>query len=288
MDQNLPVKARLEAMSDTLTATERKLCTALLLDYPFAGLDPIQILAKKTKTSPPSISRFVSKLGFSGYHDFQRQLIDELKDGNRSPLDLHQNNRALKGAFLEDFVTRATTLLADSTSAITQVQFERVCALFADEKRNIYVIGGRISDAIALYLSRHLRQIRGNVFHLPADPEIWPEYLLRMKPRDVLFIVDFRRYQPSLEKLAERATTRQGAQVVVLTDKWLSPVARTASEVIATPIESGTVWDSYAGALVLLEAVVTRIAEGNWDKARKRIERWDALRLDLGEMTDDQ
>ncbi|OAN93054.1 MurR/RpiR family transcriptional regulator [Sulfitobacter geojensis] len=283
----MPVRTRLDSMSETLTATERKLCTALLLDYPFAGLDPIQILAEKTKTSPPSISRFVNKLGFSGYQDFQRQLIDELKDGNRSPLDLHRDNRALQGAFLEDFVIRATALLSESTSAITEAQFERICALFGDEKRCIYVIGGRISDAIALYLSRHMRQMRGNVFHLPADPETWPEYLLRMKPRDVLFVVDFRRYQPSLEKLAERASARQGAQVVVLTDKWLSPVARVASEVIATPIESGTVWDSYVGALVLMEALVTRIAEGSWDKTRKRIERWDSLRLDIGEMSDD-
>lgn len=281
------VRTRLESLSDTLTATERKLCTALLLDYPFAGLEPIQVLAEKTKTSPPSISRFVAKLGFSGYQDFQRHLIDELKEGNRSPLDLHQSDRAMQGDFLEDFVNRATTLLSESTAAITQAQFDRVCAMFADEKRSVYVIGGRISDALALYLSRHLRQMRGNVYHLPADPEIWPEYFLRMKPRDVVFVVDFRRYQPSLELLAERAASRQGAQVVLLTDKWLSPVARVASEVIATPIESGTVWDSYAGAMVLLEAVVTRIAEGSWDKARKRIERWDSLRLDIGEISDD-
>jgi DNA-binding MurR/RpiR family transcriptional regulator len=288
MDANPPVKERIESLSDSLTATERKLCTALLLDYPFAGLDTIQALAEKTQTSPPSISRFVSKLGFAGYQEFQRQLIGELKQGNRSPLDLHRDNRTLQGEFLEDFVRRATALMSDSASAVTQAQFDRICALLADEKRSIYVIGGRISDSIALYMSRHLRQMRSNVYHLPADPEIWPEYLLRMKPRDVLFVVDFRRYQPSLRALAEQAATRQGAQVVVLTDKWLSPVARFASEVIATPIESGTVWDSYVGALVLMEAAVTQIAEGRWDKVSKRIEKWDSMRLDREELSDDQ
>ena len=222
------------------------------------------------------------------FHDtFLESYIDELKEANHSPLDLHRKNRPLQGAFLEDFVTRATALLSESTLAITEVQFERICDLLGDEKRCVYVIGGRISDAIALYLSRHLRQMRGNVFHLPADPEIWPEYLLRMKPRDVLFVIDFRRYQPSLETLAERAATRQDAQIVVLTDKWLSPVSKIADEVIATPIESGTVWDSYAGPLVLMEALVTRIAEGSWDKTSKRIERWDSLRLTSGEMSDD-
>ncbi|MGY8789150.1 MAG: MurR/RpiR family transcriptional regulator, partial [Pseudomonadales bacterium] len=65
MEKNSSVKTRLKSLSGQLTTTERKLCTALLLDYPFAGLDTIQNLAKKTKTSPPSISRFVTKLGFS-------------------------------------------------------------------------------------------------------------------------------------------------------------------------------------------------------------------------------
>ena len=282
------VKARIEDLSNELTATERKLCTALLLDYPFAGLDTIQAFAEKTNTSPPTISRFVTKLGFQGFQDFQRQLIEELKSGNRSPLDLHQQNRPLRGEFLEDFVTRAVALVSEAASATTKVQFERICALLSDDKRSIYVIGGRISDSIALYLSRHLRQIRANVFHLPPDPESWPEYLLRMKPRDVLFIADFRRYQPSLLNLAENAAKGRGAQIVALTDKWLSPIAKHATEVIATPIESGTVWDSYSGALVLMEAIVTRIAENNWDKTRARIESWDAMRLDQLEQSDDQ
>ncbi|WP_295811782.1 MurR/RpiR family transcriptional regulator [uncultured Nitratireductor sp.] len=284
----MQVRQRLENLSSELTATERKLCTALLLDYPYAGLDTIQDLAKKTNTSPPSISRFVAKLGFQGYQDFQRHLIDEIRQSNRSPLDLHVGDRPIQGEFLEDFVARAVNLISASTSATTSAQFERVCALLGDEKRNIYLIGGRISDAIALYVSRHLRQVRSGVFHLPADPEIWPEYLLRMRSKDVLFVVDFRRYQRRLSELARLAREQSGLQIVVLTDKWMSPAANHANEVFATPIESGTVWDSYAGAMVLMEAMLTRIAETNWDKTRKRIEAWDSLRFDHGARDDDQ
>ncbi|WP_367869799.1 hypothetical protein [Phaeobacter inhibens] len=49
----MQVRERIEKLSEDLTATERKLSTALLLDYPFAGLEPIQDLAKATNTSPP-------------------------------------------------------------------------------------------------------------------------------------------------------------------------------------------------------------------------------------------
>ncbi|SNT76742.1 MurR/RpiR family transcriptional regulator [Paracoccus seriniphilus] len=276
----MQVRERISGIENELTTAERRLSTALLLDYPFAGLDTIQALAEKTQTSPPTISRFVSKLGFGGYQDFQRHLIEELKEGKRSPLDLHRSDRPLMGNVLEDFVTRAGRVVSETAESVTAAQFERLTEMLADPKRAIYVIGGRISDALALYLSRHMRQMRAKVYHLPADPEIWPEYLLRMKSRDVLFIVDFRRYQPNLCHLARRASEGPAPRILLMTDKWLSPVSKYASEVIATPIDSGTVWDSYSGALVLMEAMVTKIAEDTWDNTSRRIEAWDAMRLD--------
>ena len=283
----MQVRQRMEQLSDDLTSTERKLCTALLLDYPFAGLEPIQALAKATNTSPPSISRFVNKLGFHGFQDFQRQLIAELKEGQRSPVELQEASAPIHGAFLESFIERAGAVVKDATKAVSQAQFDRVCDLLADEKRKIYVIGGRMSDTLALHLSRHLRQIRSKVFHVPADPEIWPEYLLRMHTRDVLFIVDFRRYQSSLSTLAQKAIEARNVQVVLMTDQWLSPISRQASEVLAVPIDSGTLWDSYTGALALLEALLTRIAEENWEQTKTRIEQWDSVRMDFGEHKDD-
>ncbi len=284
----MQVRERIEQLSEDLTATERKLSTALLLDYPFAGLEPIQDLAKATKTSSPSISRFVTKLGFQGYQEFQRHLIGELKQGQRSPVELQASSAPIHGAFLESFLDRASTVVKGATKAVSEAQFERVSGILADEKRSIYVIGGRMSDALAQHLSRHLRQIRAKVFHLPSDPEVWPEYLLRMRARDILFVVDFRRYQNNLSALARTATQQRNAKVVLLTDEWLSPISAQASEVLAAPIDSSTLWDSYTGALALLEALLTRIAEENWEQTKSRIEEWDSVRLDFGETEDDQ
>ncbi|AFO88829.1 MurR/RpiR family transcriptional regulator [Phaeobacter inhibens] len=284
----MQVRERIEKLSEDLTATERKLSTALLLDYPFAGLEPIQDLAKATNTSPPSISRFVTKLGFQGFQEFQRHLIGELKQGQRSPVELQASSAPIHGAFLESFLDRASVVVKGATKAVSEAQFERVSEKLADEKRSIYVIGGRMSDTLAQHLSRHLRQIRAKVFHLPSDPEVWPEYLLRMRARDILFIVDFRRYQNSLSIFAQKAIMARNVQVVLMTDAWLSPISAQASEVLAVPIDSGTLWDSYTGALALLEALLTRIAEENWEQTKGRIEEWDSVRLDFGETEDDQ
>jgi DNA-binding MurR/RpiR family transcriptional regulator len=81
-----------------------------------------------------------------------------------------------------------------------------------------------------------------------------------------------------LTTFAKKATIDRKAQVVLMTDKWLSPANRYASEVLAVPIDTGTIWDSYSAALAVTEALVTRVAEENWDNTKTRIEAWDIAR----------
>lgn len=273
--------------SEALTGAERKLSTTLLSDYPFAGLEPIQVLADRTGISSPSISRFVSKLGFQGYQDFQRRLIQELKASQRSPIELMVVEREVDGSFLGDFTRRANALIDEMAQSITDAQFERVCGLLSDPGRRVFVMGGRVSDLVAQHLSRHLKRLRDDVFHIDPDPETWPDSLLKMRSKDVLFVVDFRRYQKTVTDLAKLAATERKATVVVLTDKWLSPAVTHARETLAVPVESGTVWDSYAAGFTLMEALMTRVAETDWSKHSKRVSAWDALTEGRQELSHD-
>jgi len=193
-------------------------------------------------------------------------------------VQIHANTRRIEGGYLAEFTSRAAAQMQSASAAITEAQFSRICGLLADPKRSVFALGGRISDSIASHLSFHLRQARQGVYHLPRDPEAWPEYLLRMRPGDTLFLVDFRRYQRNLTRLAQAAGRDRKAQVVLMTDKWLSPATRHAAEVLAVPIDTGTIWDSYSAALAVTEALVTRVAEDSWDTTRARIEAWDAAR----------
>ncbi len=272
------IKDRIEASATKMTASERKLAASLLADYPYAGLSSIQKLAEHAEVSPPSISRFVAKIGLPGYQEFQDLLMAELKEGQRSPVQVHQSGRSIQGGYLRDFISRAADQMSVSADAITEAQFDRICTILMEPRNDVYMLGGRISNTIAQHVSFHLRQTRGGVYHLPENSELWPEYLLRMKRGDLLFLIDFRRYQGALEDLAMKAVDQVGAKVILMTDKWMSPISRHASEILPVHIESGTLWDTYAPALSIVEAIVTRIAEDNFDVTRARIEAWDALR----------
>lgn len=281
------VKEKIEKAASELTAGERKLAASILSDYPYAGLLSIQELAKRSEVSSASISRFIIKIGFGGYPEFQRDIIKELKEGERSPVDIYQSNRKIDKGFLADFMEKATSQLQLATETITEEQFIQICDMLSDPKRDIYVIGGRISNAIAENLSFHLRQSRSHVYHLPTDPEIWPEYILRMNAGDILFVADFRRYQKSLYNLCQIAGDRRGVKIILMTDKWLSPIAKHASEIVPVPIDIGTLWDTYSAPLAITEAIVTYIAEHNWEQTRDRITEWDGIRDQSGKEADD-
>ena len=262
-----------------LTTSERKIGNAVLADYPFGALQTIQELAERTGVSAPSITRFVSKIGFGGYQEFQRQLISELREGGRSPVDLKATEKlGDKGTFLADYARRTAERLTEMGSALPQDEFDRIVALVADPARSVFLLGGRVSDSVAALLAIHLKQIRPKVRQLPANPDHWPDLLLHMRRRDVLILFDFRRYQADLAALASLVCRRRQTAIVLVTDKWMSPVARYSDHVVALPIEIGTAWDTLVCAIAFVEALIVKVSEADWPATRKRLEAWDALR----------
>ena len=263
-----------------LTASERKIGNVVLADYPFGALQTIQELAERTGVSAPSITRFVSKIGFAGYQEFQRQLITELREGRRSPLDLKATERlGNRNTFLADYVRRTGERLAEMAGAVPQEQFDRILALVADPARSVFLLGGRISDSIAAQLAVHLKQIRPKVHQLPPNPEHWPDHLLQIRKQDVLILFDFRRYQQDLAKLAEMVAAKLQPSIVLITDKWMSPIARHSDHVVALPIEIETAWDTVICAIAFVEALIVKVSEADWPATKKRLEAWDELRL---------
>lgn len=265
---------------DDLTVAERKVATALIADYPFAGLLTLAELAKQARASSPTILRLVTKLGFRGYGDFQRAVIGEIKEAYHSPLILHEaaDQRGFDDNFITDLSEASINAVRNTISATSGKQFDTVCNLIADKKRSIFLVGGRMSYTLAMFLFRHLRQIRTKVFLVPENEEEWPEYLLRMGRQDIVIAIDFRRYQPNMERFGWMAAQDRGAKVVLFTDKWLSPISKYSVHTLPVVVDVGTPWDTSVPLLLLIEAIINRVSEKDWDTTRKRIESWDQLR----------
>ncbi|ODT14911.1 MAG: RpiR family transcriptional regulator [Kaistia sp. SCN 65-12] len=276
------IRARIRESSAQLTASERKIANAILADYPFTGLQSIHDLAAKTGVSAPSVTRFVAKIGCGGFQDLQRQLIAELKAGQSSPVDLKYSQTPVGHVeFLSEYVARACAVMQEMAETVPQSQFDVLAELIADPSRNIFLLGGRVTNSVAAFFSIHLRQIRSGIHHMAENPEAWPEHVLSMRKKDVVVLFDFRRYQLTLSQLAHTIAKKRGATIVVITDKWISPAARSADHIVALPIDAGTAWDTAAAAMALVEALIVRVSDADWQATQKRIKEWDGVRFSM-------
>ena len=66
---------------------------------------------------------------------------------------------------------------------------------------------------------------------------------------------------------------------MLVTDKWMSPIARDGDIVVPLSIGAGTAWDTVVCLLAFVEALIVKVSESNWPATKARIEEWDALRL---------
>lgn len=263
---------------DQLTAAERRAARALLANYPMLGLETVAEFSARAGVSSPTILRFTTRLGFSTYADFQRRLREEVEAQLKSPLaKAFPDDGAGEIRSTADFAAAVGENITETFRYMPAAEFEAIVALIADVKRPLYILGGRFTDAIARYMEAHLRILRPSVRHVVGQPGNWRDQLVDMGRKDVLFVVDIRRYQDDLVAFATAAAERQAA-IVLLTDQWLSPIARIAKHVLPARIQVPSAWDSSAALLAVAEALIASVTTRNWQTVKGRIGVLESLR----------
>ncbi|MDJ0931757.1 MurR/RpiR family transcriptional regulator [Breoghania sp.] len=265
----------------TLTATEQKAARTLLAAYPVTGLETVAEFAHRASVSAPTILRFIAKLGFDSYPDFQRTLRDELNAQIATPLAKHEEPRQAvasgNGVFLDRFRSALSENITQTFAHLPKGEFEATAKLMVETKSRIYVIGGRFTDALARYLSAHLRIVQPGVVHLAGQADNWRDHLLDMSRRDLLIVFDIRRYSEDLARFTAVAA-KQNVPIVLLTDQWLSPIAAHARHVLSARVAAPSNWDSTVAILGLSEALVAATTETLWDSACPRIDALEKMR----------
>lgn len=263
-----------------LTASEKRAAQALLANYPVQGLETVARFAARAGVSAPTILRFINRLGFSGYSDFQRALKEEVEAQLQSPLAKtdHVPGRLHGGGNPHEvFASAVAKNVTETFSHLPAAEIDAVVKLLADPRRPAHVLGGRFTDALARYLTAHLRILRPAVTHMDGQPVNWRDQLIDMGRRDVLVIFDIRRYQQNLADLAD-AAARQHVTIVLLTDQWLSPVASYAKHVLPARITVPSPWDSSAALMVIVEVLVAGVTARRLEESRKRMADLERLR----------
>ncbi len=215
-----------------MPAGERRAAQTLIANYPLIGLKTVADFSQQAGVSSPTILRFVARLGFQNYPEFQLALQDELAAQLQSPL-IAQPSHPCRGraATARRCVAAIVDNIRETFRHLSEQQIGDIVGLLANRALATFLVGGRFTDPIARYMAAHLTIIRPNVFHLDGQESNWRDRLIDMGKRDVLVIFDIRRYQESLAPLRRegapaRRPDRAVHRPVAVADRPLRPPCR--------------------------------------------------------------
>lgn len=270
---------------EAFTEAEARVAHALLGDYPTAGLDTVAGLARRAGTSGPTILRFVGRLGFSGFGDFQNAIKAEIQVRLQGPLARYDESGSIAAKGGGDTFRRVADALRHNIDAterdLSRDELARIVDRLADPTRNVLCLGGRFSSMIASYLHHYLRQLRPGVRTIRDGSAAWADYLLDVRKGDVLVVFDFRRYQRDVLRFAEGAAEQQ-AEIVLITDPWYSPISALADFVLPCPVSVPSAFDSGIGGLAIVELVTAGVVEALGTRSHERMTTLERLRAPFG------
>lgn len=261
-----------------MTPAERRVARALLATYPTAGLESLPQLAGGAGVTGPTVLRFVRKIGFQGYPDFQRSLRREVQARSEGLPSLYRTKGAAPGDDVVRDSQEAFTRALDATLASSSLEDDlaSVVALLTDRKRRLWFLGGRFSQLVATYLCLQLRMLRPACAMVGDDPERRLLDTLEVARRDVVCLFDYRRYQDDTIAAGKIAADR-GAAVVVFTDPWLSPAVEYGRHVLISHADSASPFDSLLGAFALVEVIAAKVVAALGDAGRARVGELEVL-----------
>jgi DNA-binding MurR/RpiR family transcriptional regulator len=262
-----------------LSPAERKLARVLLASYPIAGLESVARFAERAQVSPPTVTRFITKLGFSGYPEFQETLRHEVQARLSSPLTRYRDDQPERGT--ESLLSDALDVAADNLRATLDVLSHRdvneAVEIVGDVRRRVMVLGGRVSAPLARYLAAQLHLLRPGIGLVDSERSAPAQQLIDMRKGDVLIVFDYRRYQSDTIESA-RVAAAQGCNVILFTDPWLSPASAFARQVIVTSVDMVGPFDSLVGAMAVVEGVVAAVLSRLGPRAQSRMQSLERLR----------
>ena len=274
-----PVRDLVKHRLGSLSPAERKVARVLLASYPIAGLESVARFGDRAGVSPPTVTRFVSKLGFRGYPEFQEVIRHEVQARLSSPLARYRDDAPGRGtdSVLSDALEISQHNLKTSLALVSHHDVEEAVELLADVRRRVMILGGRVSAQLARYLAGQLHLLRPGIGVIDSERSAPAQQLIDLRKGDLLVVFDYRRYQADTIECA-RVARAQGCNVVLFTDPWLSPASAFARQVLVTSVDTVGPFDSLVGATAVVEAVITAVLNRLGPRAQARMQSLDRLR----------
>ncbi|ARZ71901.1 MurR/RpiR family transcriptional regulator [Streptomyces sp. HU2014] len=256
-----------------LSPAQRRIAQYITDHLTEAAFLSITDLAERVGVSQPSVTRFASSLGFSGYPALREAL---------QPIAL----RAVAGAPGAREEVRRNELQAAVDAEIANLEHLRRVFADADQVLDIgrelatsvplTVLGLRISVSLAEYFAYAARRIHPDVRLVSRGGSVAYDALLQSREAGGTWVLAFAMPRHAKETLAAmRAARSTGLRVALITDLTLGPLVEEADVALTAGTGSRLVFDSYAAPGILSAALLQAMADADPERTQLRLEKYE-------------
>lgn len=268
------ISQRIRNLYSTFSKGQKKIANAILNDYDKAVYMTAAKLGSLVGVSESTVVRFANELGFDGYSEFQRA-VQELVRTKLTPNQRIEvtKQRLGSGDILENVMESDISKIRYTLDRIDRATFYQAVEAILSAK-NIYVMGARSTESLALVLKYNLSLIFDNVkFIQPTSTAEVFEQMFSIGEKDVLIAFSFPRYSSKMVSAVKYAN-QNGANVVVFTDSEISPLAEYATSLITAQSDMASFMDSLVAPISIINAIIVEITRR---REKEITERFDKL-----------
>lgn len=245
------VADRLRERYDSLTVSERMVAGWLLDNLGAVPFETAASIGARVGVSAMTVSRLLKSLGYNG----MAALKDDLRGDMLQPdmADAPWLLGPTLGTAPDARLKAETAAIADVYARAETPDWAAVVALLAGAGQ-VLVAGFQTERGLAAGFAHHLGYVRPQVRSLDAGTGLYAE-LDEASPRDVLVLIDLRRYSRHFRLLAESAVAR-GVPLVVVTDPYCPWARDLTPHILTAEVALGHFWDMNTALASLLNLLV--------------------------------
>ena len=248
---------RIQAL-EKLTPKEQKIADFFARNYDELVFENLSSISRKSCVSKPTVLRFITKLGFEKFGDFNKALRTELTLTHDTLHIRYSLKKKLLQGSQEDIIahnfSHTIKNLENTYARMDKGAFAAMAESIATTKGNLYFFGQRSSHALAYLFYNMLRRILPRVNLLPAGIAAEPDLLVDVSKEDLLFMVFRHPYGEEAHRLISYFHTK-GAITLLLTDSELNPAADMATHQLEVNTEGVSIFTSSTSILTVLESL---------------------------------
>lgn len=243
---------------DKFSKMHKKLADYILNNSEKAILMPISELADESNVSEATIVRFTYKLGYSGYKEFQKALLDSIKYTLTTLQRLDVSRELSENKLIHSQVNSDVNDINTTFSKLDPlVIFD--AAKIIDKANRVYIFGLRTSNILSQYLAHYLKMMGFNVVLVESTMMEPYEYLINMNEDDVLICLSFPRYsQRTIQNV--KSIYSKGFRIISITDSESSPIYPYSDISLIASSSMNSFFDSLVSPLVLVNTLLLALS----------------------------